>query len=88
MIIGHEGGGIVHAVGNGVSRLKEGDRVIVECLLYCGDCNYCKEGRYCLCDNGGVLGMIGAEGEYAELFVAPEKNCHHLPEERKCARSN
>ncbi|MBA7633630.1 D-arabitol-phosphate dehydrogenase [subsurface metagenome] len=81
MIIGHEGGGIVHAVGNGVSRLKEGDRVIVECLLYCGDCDYCKEGRYCLCDNGGVLGMIGAEGEYAEFFVAPEKNCHHLPEE-------
>jgi len=81
LILGHEGGGIVHTVGDGVSTVKKGDRVIVECVLSCGRCEYCRKGLYGLCDNGGVLGMVGANGEYAEFFVAPEKNCHALPDE-------
>jgi 2-desacetyl-2-hydroxyethyl bacteriochlorophyllide A dehydrogenase len=80
LIIGHEGGGVIEAVGADVSKLKKGDRVIVECLLHCGECEYCRGGRYGLCDNGGVLGMIGAQGEYAEYFLAPEENCYLLPE--------
>ncbi len=81
MILGHEGGGVVHAVGEGVSNVKEGDSVIVECVLYCGKCDFCKQGRFSLCDNGGVIGMVGAQGEYAEYFVAPDRNCHILPQE-------
>jgi L-iditol 2-dehydrogenase len=81
MIIGHEGGGYVQAVGEGVRSVKPGDRVIVECVLSCGRCEYCKQGRFGLCESGGVLGMVGAQGEYAEYFVAPEKNCHRLPDE-------
>ena len=81
LILGHEGGGIVHTVGDGVSTVKKGDRVIVECVLSCGRCEYCRKGLYGLCDYGGVLGMVGANGEYAEFFVAPEKNCHALPDE-------
>jgi L-iditol 2-dehydrogenase len=80
LILGHEGGGIVHAIGEGVSRVKVGDRVSVECVLFCGRCEYCKRGLGGLCENGRVLGMVGAPGEYAEFFVAPEKNCHNLPE--------
>jgi len=81
LILGHEGGGIVHAVGDGVSMVRKGDRVSVECVLSCGRCEYCKKGLFGLCENGGVLGMTGANGEYAEFFVAPEKNCHILPDE-------
>ena len=81
LILGHEGGGVIHSVGEGVSSVKEGDRVIVECVLYCGKCEYCKKGRFGLCDDGRILGMIGAQGEYAEYFVVPEKNCHILPHE-------
>jgi L-iditol 2-dehydrogenase len=80
LIIGHEGGGVVEAVGAGVSRLKKGDGVVVSGLLYCGECEYCQRGQYGLCDHGRVLGIIGAQGEYAEYFVAPEKNCHLLPD--------
>jgi threonine dehydrogenase-like Zn-dependent dehydrogenase len=80
LIIGHEGGGVVEAVGAGVSRLKKGDRVVVSGLLYCGECEYCERGQYGLCDHGRMLGIIGAQGEYAEYFVAPEKNCHLLPD--------
>ncbi len=81
LTIGHEGGGIVEAVGPGVSEVKEGDRVIVECLIYCGTCENCRKGRYNLCDLFKVLGMIDLQGEYADYFVAPEKNCYLLPDE-------
>jgi 2-desacetyl-2-hydroxyethyl bacteriochlorophyllide A dehydrogenase len=81
LILGHEGGGIVHTVGDGVSMVHKGDRVSVECVLSCGRCEYCKKGLFGLCEIGGVLGMVGANGEYAEFFVAPEKNCHILPDE-------
>ena len=81
LILGHEGGGIVHRVGDGVSAVAEGDRVSVECVLSCGRCEYCKKGLFGLCESGGVLGMVGHDGEYAEFFVVPEKNCHILPEE-------
>ena len=46
MIIGHEGGGIVESVGQGVTEVSPGDRVIVECLLYCGKCINCRTGMY------------------------------------------
>jgi 2-desacetyl-2-hydroxyethyl bacteriochlorophyllide A dehydrogenase len=81
LILGHEGAGIVHTVGDGVSMVHKGDRVSVECVLSCGRCQFCKKGLFGLCENGGVLGMTGANGEYAEFFVAPEKNCHILPDE-------
>jgi len=58
MIIGHEGGGVIYTVGDDVTDLKAGDRVTVECVLYCGKCEYCKKGHPSLCDNGGVIGMI------------------------------
>jgi threonine dehydrogenase-like Zn-dependent dehydrogenase len=80
IIIGHEGGGIVESIGADVKKVNEGDRVIVECLLYCGECENCRKGQYNLCFNHKVIGMIGYNGEYAEYFVAPEQNVHKLPE--------
>ncbi len=81
LILGHEGGGIVSQVGSGVSTLKKGDRLIVECMLYCGKCDYCKQGRYGICNDSKIIGVSDAQGEYAEYFMAPEKNCHVLPDE-------
>jgi len=80
LIIGHEGGGIVEEIGQGIEKVKKGDRVIVECLLYCGECENCRKGMYNLCSNHKVMGMIGHDGEYADYFVVPEKNIHKLPE--------
>ncbi len=80
LIIGHEGGGTVQEIGRGVSRIKKGDRVIAECILYCGACYYCRQGDFGLCDDSKVIGISGAQGEYAEYFTVPEKNCYILPE--------
>ncbi len=81
MIIGHEGGGVVESLGPGAAVMEPGDRVMVECILHCGKCEYCRDGRYGLCNNGRALGMVGADGEYAEYVTAPAQNCHTLPDE-------
>ena len=81
LIPGHEGGGIVEELGTGVAGIDRGSRVMVECVIHCGKCEFCREGRYGLCENGRTIGMIGADGEYAEYFTAPAENCYPLPEQ-------
>lgn len=81
MILGHEGGGIIEELGTGVTGISRGSRVVVECVLHCGTCEFCKKKRYGLCESGKTIGLIGADGEYAEYFVAPAENCYPLPEQ-------
>jgi len=48
-ILGHEGGGVVEAVGAGVSSVKPGDHVIPLYTPECGECSFCKSGKTNLC---------------------------------------
>ncbi len=48
-ILGHEGGGIVEAVGEGVTGLTVGDHVIPLYTPECGECKFCKSGKTNLC---------------------------------------
>lgn len=79
LIIGHEGAGIVHTVGEKVTTVKKGDHVAVSPIIHCGRCEACKQGKYNLCSSSKTIGMIDAPGEYADFFVAPEQNCYILP---------
>ena len=49
-ILGHEGVGIVEALGNDVRNLQIGDRVVVPSTIACGNCSYCRAGYYAQCD--------------------------------------
>ncbi|TCH96232.1 alcohol dehydrogenase [Roseococcus sp. SYP-B2431] len=49
IIIGHEGAGIVRALGEGVTGLTEGDHVIALFVTSCGECRYCVRGRPNIC---------------------------------------
>jgi len=49
VILGHEGGGIVEEVGEGVTTLKKGDHVIPLYTPECGECKFCKSGKTNLC---------------------------------------
>jgi NDMA-dependent alcohol dehydrogenase len=49
---GHEGAGIVEAVGEGVTRVKVGDHVVCSFIPACGKCRYCSTARQNLCDEG------------------------------------
>ncbi|HMJ79151.1 MAG TPA: NDMA-dependent alcohol dehydrogenase [Iamia sp.] len=59
MVCGHEGAGVVEAVGPGVSRVKPGDHVVFAFIPACGECPSCSTGHQNLCDNGaGALGGL------------------------------
>lgn len=48
-ILGHEGGGIVEAIGEGVTSVAVGDHVIPLYTPECGECKFCKSGKTNLC---------------------------------------
>ena len=50
LVLGHEGAGVVEAAGDGVTRVKRGDRVLVNWLPACQTCSLCLSGRYNLCE--------------------------------------
>jgi NDMA-dependent alcohol dehydrogenase len=65
MVGGHEGAGIVEAVGPGVTRVAPGDHVVCSFIPACGSCRYCSTGRQNLCDQGAQMatGML-ADGTF------------------------
>jgi alcohol dehydrogenase len=69
-ILGHEGVGVVDAVGAGVTAFKPGDRVLISCISSCGKCEYCRRGMYSHCATGGwILGHLidGTQAEYVRI---------------------
>ncbi|GAA1804823.1 NDMA-dependent alcohol dehydrogenase [Nesterenkonia flava] len=54
---GHEGAGVVEAVGPGVTRVEVGDHVVASFIPVCGSCRYCSSGRQNLCDDGKNAGI-------------------------------
>ena len=64
-VFGHEFAGTVSAVGAGVRRLHEGDRLAVANSAPCGECPLCVAGRPNLCED--LLFVNGAYGEYIAL---------------------
>ncbi|HEX4203880.1 MAG TPA: zinc-dependent alcohol dehydrogenase [Ktedonobacteraceae bacterium] len=49
-ILGHEGVGVVEALGPDVRNLNVGDRVVIASTIACGYCSYCRAGYYSQCD--------------------------------------
>jgi alcohol dehydrogenase (nicotinoprotein) len=57
LVGGHEGAGIVEAVGPGVTRVQPGDHVVTSYIPACGRCRYCSTGHQNLCDRGLYAGV-------------------------------
>jgi L-iditol 2-dehydrogenase len=64
-VFGHEFAGTVSAVGAGLRRVREGDRVVAANSAPCGDCRLCVAGRPNLCE--ALLFVNGAYGEFIAL---------------------
>lgn len=83
IVMGHEAAGTVAAVGQGVTKYAEGDRVTFDSTVYCGRCPYCRRGQINLCDNREVIGVSEGNyrrhGAFAEYVVVPERIMYPLP---------
>lgn len=75
---GHEIAGIVHGIGEGVSSVAVGDRVVVQPLVFCGRCAACRRGETNLCSD---MYLIGGEvpGGFAEYVLAPQTAIFAVP---------
>ena len=77
--VGHEGSGIVEAVGSAVTRVKPGDPIAVEPATCCHHCDQCLAGREHTCRNLTFLGCPGqVEGCLSEYIVMKEQSCFPL----------
>jgi alcohol dehydrogenase len=83
-VLGHEAVGTVVEIGDAVTTLAPGDRVLVSCITSCGRCSFCKEGRYGLCTGGGgwIFGHLidGLQAEYARVPFA-DTSAYKIPDE-------
>jgi alcohol dehydrogenase len=80
-ILGHEGIGVVDAVGPAVSSFHPGDRVLISCVSACGICDLCRRGMYSHCRTGGwILGntIDGTQAEYVRIPHA-DTSLYHVP---------
>ncbi|MBO6276431.1 MAG: zinc-dependent alcohol dehydrogenase family protein, partial [Pseudomonas sp.] len=70
-VLGHEGVGVVEAVGSAVRTFKPGDHVLISCITSCGSCANCRRQMYSHCADGGwILGHL-INGTQAELVRIP-----------------
>ncbi len=79
-VMGHELGGDIVAVGEGVTNVKPGDRCAVYFYLNCGHCRWCHGGRETLCENHGGYVGVHVDGGYADYVCLPAGNFMPIPE--------
>jgi NADPH:quinone reductase-like Zn-dependent oxidoreductase len=78
-IPGCDGAGVVTEVGEDVSRFEVGDHVAMLAGVYCGECEFCRDGDYPLCVNYHLIGehVRGIHGENAAI---PAENLTPVPD--------
>ena len=79
LVIGHEYSGVVVDVAPDVNNLKPGDKVAMECIRYCGHCEWCHKGEYASCLNQVSIGQHD-DGGMAEYFNIPAYDCIKIPD--------
>jgi glucose 1-dehydrogenase len=82
MAIGHEGAGIVEAVGSGVSSLKPGDPVVITVRRGCGECSPCLHNASDMCQTGRFKerGLHKLDGFLTQFIVDKEQYMTRVPE--------
>lgn len=81
LALGHEPGGIVSAIGEGVEGFEIGDRVAIEPGVGCGKCKECLEGHYNLCKNVKFMAIPNEkDGVFSDYCVHEANMCFKLPD--------
>ena len=83
LVLGHEVAGQVVKVGDGVTKFKEGDRIVAAHHVPCNTCSYCLTGHHTACDTLRSTNFDpGGFAEYIRLpSVNVDRGTHHIPKE-------
>ena len=86
LALGHEPGGVVTAIGEGVTGFEVGDKVAIEPAVPCGKCEACRTGHYNLCPDVKMLAIPherdGVFSEYCTHDATMALRLHHRVGER------
>lgn len=77
-VIGHEIAGEIMAIGTQVTSFAVGDRVVMDPVIYCGNCYQCKTGRRNVCSKLQVR-SVHVDGGYQEYIVLPQESIYLIP---------
>jgi S-(hydroxymethyl)glutathione dehydrogenase/alcohol dehydrogenase len=93
IVLGHESAGIVEKVGDAVTKVKPGDRVVVAFVTSCGFCDNCVQGKPYICNdseklnrndrlklNGQPMRQFAAMSAFAEYQLVNENACVAVPD--------
>jgi len=86
MIMGHELSGEIVDTKNS-NKFNHGDKVVVQPIIYCGRCNYCKEGLVNSCKNLKSLGVLDVNGGMTEYITVPERNIFKIKDKVSFSRA-
>ena len=79
-ILGADGAGLISTLGAGVTRVKVGDRIVINGNISDGTCEFCAAGQDNMCLHWALLGET-VRGTYAEYVVVPDRNVLKLPDD-------
>ncbi len=77
-ILGHEGAGVVEAVGPGVTSVRPGDHVVPLWRIACGECEYCTDARPALCPSGLEVRRTGRLPDGTTRFSIGGRELKHF----------
>jgi len=80
LVMGHEFAGDIEEIGGEVKSLEIGDRVVVDPLVVCGECNRCVRGSQNVCRDRKLIGLT-MQGALAEYVAVPSNRCFPLPDD-------
>jgi S-(hydroxymethyl)glutathione dehydrogenase/alcohol dehydrogenase len=91
LVLGHESAGVVESLGEGVTRVRPGDRVSIAFGVHCGECFYCLRRQSHLCESatpvwshlrsrGQLLKPLYGVGGFAEYANVDARNLVVVPE--------
>lgn len=78
MVLGHEGAGIVEAVGRSVTSVAPGDHVVLSAIARCGRCDACMAGRPWLCATAGATIFAGTMLDGTTRLRLGGRTVHHF----------
>ncbi|CAK9786292.1 unnamed protein product [Cutaneotrichosporon oleaginosum] len=79
LVLGHEGAGIIHAVGSEVTGVAVGDHVAIEPALPCRTCRFCRSGQWNYCERDNYFATPGTDGTLCQYYACPATSCVPLP---------